>query len=666
MFYRVIPKYALIWFISVTAFSADDLVINEIHYNPAENDLLEFVEIYNPTSHAIDLSAYAFTNGIRYSFPQGVSINPGEYIVVARTPMPYWYNKSYQVLGPYEGKLDNGGEKLTLSGANGQTVDEVKYGDFTPWPRNADGYGSSLERISPDLPSDDYHSWRASLRMDYPPNRAGGTPGEVNASIGVPPKPMILSWQIDPSYPKSNEKVTVQTTLDGVELIGRVSLLVEKVQGTIVNPTNALDMELTQRGVDRSVFQTIVPPCESQTLVRMAIQIQMNDGRTLVLPHSMEPRPFESYFVYDGEIPSFLPLMWIYPDSKTRLFAPSRKTFSGVVIKPATADHVEVHDGARIERRSFEDKKIHFLHREEFNGNRTLNLMAENPFNGDRPSSPHLEQFAYRIFRDFDVLAPQCDWFRVIEGNQHTQNILIQQPNEEFLQMNGRDPGGNIYKVVYGWDENPEKKTHTDEGNEDYAALRAGLYQESSSAVKEAVLQFLNIDKVMAYSVAGVLTANWDGFFNNLFLYHDPQNDRWECIPWDLDQTLGCADDQTMFAEMPVDYPLDGFSPVSGRPPGFISKPFHGIPELHEEYKRRLRSALDSLFSQERMDRLIDETEKLLLEDLVLQENYTGESKPIRREQITSSYAFIRDYVRLRHTYLRNVLPVAVDDWPLY
>ena len=46
------------------------------------------------------------------------------------------------------------------------------------WPYSADGLGLSLERISPDRPSNDVASWRASLPLPTAFQRVEGEGGE--------------------------------------------------------------------------------------------------------------------------------------------------------------------------------------------------------------------------------------------------------------------------------------------------------------------------------------------------------------------------------------------------------------------------------------------------------------------------------------------------------
>ncbi|MCB0033099.1 MAG: lamin tail domain-containing protein [Anaerolineales bacterium] len=152
------------------------VVINEIHYHAADAQGLdedyEFVELYNPGSVAIDLADYQFSSGIAYTFTGGTSIAAGEYIVIASNPATY-SGLGGQVFGWVDGRLDNGGETLTLLNGEGFVVDTVSYDDEGGWPTTPDGLGPSLSLIDADLDNALPTSWEASAAT-------GGTPGQAN------------------------------------------------------------------------------------------------------------------------------------------------------------------------------------------------------------------------------------------------------------------------------------------------------------------------------------------------------------------------------------------------------------------------------------------------------------------------------------------------------
>ncbi len=95
------------------------VVINEIHYNPA-NPLLEYVELHNELSVNVDLSGWRFDGGLTYAFPEGTVIPARGYRVVAREPAALAAATGASgLLGPFEGALANEGETLRLWNNNG-------------------------------------------------------------------------------------------------------------------------------------------------------------------------------------------------------------------------------------------------------------------------------------------------------------------------------------------------------------------------------------------------------------------------------------------------------------------------------------------------------------------------------------------------------------------
>jgi hypothetical protein len=156
------------------------IVINEIHYNPADaqgaDELYEFIELINADDHTVDLSGFVIDQGITYAFPDGASIAAGEIIVIAKAAASYSAAlPGVQVLQWTSGDLSNGGETLTLRDENANVIDTVTYDD-TPgvWPTGPDGVdGTSLSLLATNLDNNAVASWAASSGV-------GGTPGAVN------------------------------------------------------------------------------------------------------------------------------------------------------------------------------------------------------------------------------------------------------------------------------------------------------------------------------------------------------------------------------------------------------------------------------------------------------------------------------------------------------
>jgi hypothetical protein len=648
----------LLGFCIGTAYCFGDIVINEIHYDPVEQgnttgSLREFIEIYNSGSSPVNLYRYSFTDGVDYTFPAGSRLAPGGYAIIARTPsLSQWRNRNYPVYGPYSGKLSNEGETLTLTRPDGTIVDQVPYRTLPPWSLGANGYGSSLERISPELPSYDYHSWRASLNRD-------GSPGARNSVVDVPPYPMLNFFELTPKHPTSADPVQLRIALDAADQIASVTLQWETNRNT--TPIRQ-HMKLFSQGGDLALFRGKIPPMPNQTLVRWNIRVSLKDGTTIILPHIAEPRPFESYFVYDHDIPARLPLMWLFTTLRTNI-TESSKIVSAIAIKPADADTVQLYDGAQITS-ARNGHKLKFLKGREYEENRTLNLSLESPVEGTTAGgqSPHVEHISYGLYKDFGVLAPEATWYRVITNDRHSQRLAHQQPNEQFLKIHGRNPDGNIYKIAYNEPGGYSKMTNQDEGMNDYLELFQRIRVNNPRLARD-IERYLDVEEVMNYQVVSFILSHWDGIKNNIFLYHDPApNGKWEIIPWDVDKTFGYTDTNPMFWKMPIDFYITGIAPGSpeliGRDlNGPISRPFHSVPELQQEFVQRVAQALDGLCSIERVEGLIENIENLLLQDLELIEEYTGSRNTRRRTQITTSYDTMRFFLHNRHEFLRTQLP---------
>lgn len=154
---------------------AGDIVINEIHYNPAGGTVDEFLELYNASGTDLNLGNVTFTEGVTYTFPAGTIISAGEYIVLAEVASNYSGN-GYTVYQWASGELSNSGESIQLERADGTVIDAVTYSPSTPWPTAPDGSGASLS-LNPATQNatdnDNAANWGASCANN-------GTPGAAN------------------------------------------------------------------------------------------------------------------------------------------------------------------------------------------------------------------------------------------------------------------------------------------------------------------------------------------------------------------------------------------------------------------------------------------------------------------------------------------------------
>ena len=420
----------------------------------------------------------------------------------------------------------------------------------------------------------------------------------------------------------------------------------------------------------QGTYRCALPPMAAGTLVRMAWEAHLADGTDLRLPHEREPRPFYSFLVPADYRESLLPQLYLERNLATDVPPGAGSWDCAIFVHSAVAAPL-LFDGVST-RPSRSGRKLKFLKHEEYEGNRTLNITFARPDSGTTagPRSPHYEHMSFELFRQAGVLAPWARWHRVYDTDHASgvreiaMNVVIQQPNERFLEMNGRNPEANLYKYTYQghanqtnpWNGLTEMTTYL--GN---LARLANTAAARPLALHEELTRTLVVTEALMYEVVSVYLTNWDGFHNNLFLYRDPpERGRWELIPWDLDKTWGYTDGNSMFTRLPLTYPLDGQSNWVSRTPGPVSKPFHSDRELDYTYRSTLRRELDGLFDKGRLTQWANERESTLLAEWALMQAQFGLSYPDVAADIRDAYDAIRTYIERRDAYLRDVL----DDYP--
>jgi hypothetical protein len=150
------------------------------------------VLLYDP---AFPTNTWHLRGGVDFDFPPNRTIAQGGYLLVvsfdpsnnptALATFRNRYGSNSVIVGPYSGKLDNGGEAVKLlkpdppqtTGADiGKVpyilVDHVSYSDRAPWPTNADGWGQSLQRIYAAGYGNDPTNWLAAAPTPGPSGAA--------------------------------------------------------------------------------------------------------------------------------------------------------------------------------------------------------------------------------------------------------------------------------------------------------------------------------------------------------------------------------------------------------------------------------------------------------------------------------------------------------------
>ena len=180
--------------------TSDNLVINEVYYNPKffnwfdqfidgfDEDHFEdrhlkiekkrifrrqWVELYNPTDHDISLKNWSLTDnsGKKTIIHPNKKIKPGGFVLISKSAFLWWFYRplkysNYVEIGRFMGNgLDVEGDRLILKDSKGKEVDRMSWGDdyssdFTPPAVNPKvDKGHSTERLAPGFDTDAASDW---------------------------------------------------------------------------------------------------------------------------------------------------------------------------------------------------------------------------------------------------------------------------------------------------------------------------------------------------------------------------------------------------------------------------------------------------------------------------------------------------------------------------
>lgn len=164
---------------------AGDVVITEVLADPLPRIKLpgaEFIEIFNRSANPVQMAGWTVADGTSVGVLPEYILLPERYLIICASADTAEYNRLGVAL-PCANfpTLNNAGDRLTLTNADGNRVDSVRYS--ASWYRDEDkaGGGWSLERIDPGNFCEEEKNWTASE------DPAGGTPGRKNAVYATMP-----------------------------------------------------------------------------------------------------------------------------------------------------------------------------------------------------------------------------------------------------------------------------------------------------------------------------------------------------------------------------------------------------------------------------------------------------------------------------------------------
>ncbi|MEX0641250.1 MAG: dockerin type I domain-containing protein, partial [Pirellulales bacterium] len=227
------------------SFSIDwPLRVTEVMFNPApqtarelsatpggnlnyDNDQYEFIELTNIGIVPMDLTGFAFTDGLQMALTGGV-LAPGESGVLVQHAGAFAnrYGEHVRVLGEYGGgasdyHLGNGGETIALVDTLGSLVQRFTYDDA--WHQGIDGQGKSLVPVDAAAAADWNlaTSWRASYDLGGSPGSEDRMQGDVNEDLRVDLQDLLILRR---NYGRQSGATRSQGDLNGDGAVSRSDL----------------------------------------------------------------------------------------------------------------------------------------------------------------------------------------------------------------------------------------------------------------------------------------------------------------------------------------------------------------------------------------------------------------------------------------------------------
>jgi len=341
----------------------------------------------------------------------------------------------------------------------------------------------------------------------------------------------------------------------------------------------------------------------------------------------------------------------------------------------------------------------------QLNGMNTINVLYE----GDEATILN-EHLSYQLYTMSGNAGIQSGYARLMINDQLAgYHLWFEQPNRNFLQRNGINKEGNLYKVIWMGSNRPsqftpedkmpnrmdivgrfEKKTHAHGGYADLVALIEALEeaQGDHDATWNIIQSHFDVDQVINYYAVNMFISHWDGFFNNYFIYHDTEGTgKWSLFPWDQDSTWsqrGGNPDELY--EMPLNFGAEGAVPPGVSPrqaedsggrrggrgfggfsrfrggPGWwrdgdaISRPLLGNPMFRKKFLHRMRELVRTSFSESAIKDRIQDLDKMVrpeIEHRATQSNGDASSEVQSFEAIMDR---LQDHLRQRSAFLRREL----------
>jgi hypothetical protein len=188
-----------------------------------------------------------------------------------------------------------------------------------------------------------------------------------------------------------------------------------------------------------------------------------------------------------------------------------------------------------------------YVNGQKHDGEKKINL--QNAF--EDPSMMR-DVISYKIMRDAGIVAPRTSYAKLYINNVYWGlYIMVEELDKTFFDRNYSSDNGNHYECIdntnldwqgsnfSAYSDEFELKTNTT--NPDYSDFIRFVNIINNNPNRDSLYAVLEMENYLRVLAADVILLNWDSYYDhgrNFNLYNDPDNGKFNWIPWDYNLAL--------------------------------------------------------------------------------------------------------------------------------